>query len=307
MTDLSIIVISYNTRKMTLACLKSIFQQTRDISFEVIVLDNNSQDNSAEEIAAAFPQVKLLALKENLGFAGGNNLAAREVSGEFLLLINPDTVVLDGAIQKLVRFAKANPAAGIWGGRTLFGDKTLNPASCWRKPSVWEIFCRSFMLASFFPNSFLFNTGSYGGWDRSTVRQVDVVSGCFFLLKRELWEKLNGFSSEFFMYGEEADLCLRAHRIGAKPMVTPEATIIHYGGASEKILADKMVKLLRAKRLIMKNYWSSWKYNLGKSIFLMYPLTRMAVSKTLGLFKGRFNKNVDVWSELWRRRKEWLT
>jgi GT2 family glycosyltransferase len=306
MTDLSIIVVSYNTKEMTVACLESIFEQTNDLSFEVIVLDNDSKDNSAEEIARNFPQVKLLALKENLGFAGGNNLAAKEAAGEYLLLINPDTIVLEAAIQKLVRFAKENPAAGIWGGRTLFGDKTLNPASCWRKPKLWEIFCRSFMLTSYFPNSSVFNTGSYGGWDRSTARQVDIVSGCFFLLKRELWEKLDGFSPEFFMYGEEADFCLRARKFGAKPMVTPEATIIHYGGASEKILADKMVKLLKAKRLLMKNHWSASTYFLGKLIFQMYPFNRMLMSKTLGLFKKNFRKNQDVWRELWQRRKEWL-
>jgi GT2 family glycosyltransferase len=306
MTDLSIIIISYNTKELTLACLQSIFQQTGDISFEVIVLDNDSQDGSAKAIAAAFPQVKLLAHSENLGFAGGNNLAAKKGAGEYILLINPDTVVLDGAIQKLLRFAKANPAAGIWGGRTLFADKSLNPASCWRKPTLWEIFCRSFMLASLFPNSFVFNSGSYSGWDRSTIRQVDIVSGCFFLLKRELWEKLDGFSPEFFMYGEEVDLCLRAKKFGVKPLVTPDATIIHYGGASEKILADKMVRLLKAKRLLMKNHWSARKYGVGKFIFQMYPFSRMIVSKTLGLFKEKFSKNADVWVELWRRRKEWL-
>jgi len=281
MTDLSIIIISYNTKELTLACLQSIFQQTGDISFEVIVLDNDSQDGSAKAIAAAFPQVKLLAHSENLGFAGGNNLAAKKGAGEYILLINPDTVVLDGAIQKLLRFAKANPAAGIWGGRTLFADKSLNPASCWRKPTLWEIFCRSFMLASLFPNSFVFNSGSYSGWDRSTIRQVDIVSGCFFLLKRELWEKLDGFSPEFFMYGEEVDLCLRAKKFGVKPLVTPDATIIHYG-------------------------WSARKYGVGKFIFQMYPFSRMIVSKTLGLFKEKFSKNADVWVELWRRRKEWL-
>lgn len=306
MTDLSIVVVSYNTKEMTVACLKSIFEQTNGLSFEVVVLDNDSKDDSAQEIAREFPQVKLLALKENLGFAGGNNLAAEEASGEYLLLINPDTIVLNGAIQKLVRFAEENPAAGIWGGRTLFADKTLNPASCWRKPELWEIFCRSFMLTSFFPNSWVFNTGSYGGWDRSTARRVDIVSGCFFLLKRELWEKLGGFSPEFFMYGEEADFCLRARQFGAQPMVTPEATIIHHGGASEKILADKMVKLLKAKRLLMKNHWSAHSYAVGKLIFQMYPFNRLLVSKTLGPFGENFRKNSDVWRELWRRRREWL-
>lgn len=307
MIDLSIIIISYNTRNMTLDCLESVFEQTKNVSFEVIVLDNASSDDSAGEIAARYPHVKLIARKENLGFAEGNNVAAKEAVGKYLLLLNPDTVVLDGAIQKLLNFAKENPQAEIWGGRTLFGDKSLNPASCWRKPSLWEIFCRCFMLPSLFPDSPIFNTGSYGGWDRSTVRQVDIVSGCFFMLKLELWEKLGGFLPEFFMYGEEADFCLRAQKAGARPMVTPSATIIHYGGASEKVPADKMVKILKAKRLLMKYHWSKWKYALGVLIFPMYPFTRMIASKTLTLFKKDFRKNAEVWRELWRRRKEWLS
>ena len=108
------------------------------------------------------------------------------------------------------------------------------------------------------------------------------------------------------MYGEEADFCLRAHKLGVKPIVTPDATIIHYGGASEKILADKMVKLLKAKRLLMKNHWSARKYGLGKFIFQMYPFNRMLVSKILDLFQRNIVKNADVWRELWQRRKEWL-
>lgn len=307
MIDISIIIVSYNTKEMTLACIKSVFQQTRDISFEVIVLDNASDDDSALAIARDFSEVKLIANKENLGFARGNNQAAKYASGEYILLLNPDTVVLNKAIQKLFRFAKKNPNAGIWGGRTFFSDKTLNLSSCWRETFLWEIFCRSFMLSSLFPNSSIFNTGSYGGWDRSTVRQVDIVSGCFFLLKRSLWEKLEGFSSEFFMYGEEADLCLRARALyGTKPMVTPDATIIHYGGASEKVRTDKMVRLLRAKRLLIKKHWPSWKYRIGMLIYPLYPINRAIVLKILGLINKKFNNKASDWLKIWQRRSEWL-
>jgi len=307
MTDLSVVVISYNTKDMTLACLKSIFKESDELNLEVIVLDNNSSDNSAKAIATEYPQVHLIANKENLGFAGGNNLAVKVAVGEYILLLNPDTVVLNRAIHKLFNFAKDNPNAGIWGGRTLFGDKTLNPSSCWRETRLWEIFCRSFLLSALFPNSSIFNSGSYGGWDRSTIRQVDIVSGCFFMLKRELWEKLGGFSPDFFMYGEEADLCLRASALyGAKPMVTPDATIIHYGGASERIRADKMVRLLKAKRLLMKKYWPGWKFRIGMLIYILYPFNRVLILKVLGFINNKYNDEASDWLEIWRRRKEWL-
>ena len=149
-------------------------------------------------------------------------------------------MVLDGAIDRLLDFAKAQPEARIWGGRTFFGDMALNPTSCWRRMSLWNIFCRTTGLTRIFPKSGLFNSESFGGWDRSSERQVDIVSGCFFLMRRADWQAMGGFDDRFVMYGEEADLCLRAARtLGARPRVTPLARLIHYGGASEKVAADK--------------------------------------------------------------------
>ena len=305
MIELSIIMVSYNTKELTLSSLRSIFEQTKDILFEVIVLDNASIDGSADAISREFPQIKLISSKENYGFAKGNNIAIKEAKGEYLLLLNPDTIVLNKAIQHLMAFAKKNQEARIWGGKTQFSDGSLNPASCWRKMTMWNIFCRSFGLAWLFPSSPLFNSEAYGGWPRDTVREVDIVSGCFFMIKREFWESLNGFSPQFFMYGEEADLCLRAKNFGAKPMVTPDATIVHYGGASEKVYADKMVKLLKAKHLLLKKHWPFWKYKIGMIIYPLYPLNRTIVLRILGLFSKRFNKEVYVWQEIWQRRNEW--
>ncbi len=136
---LSIIVVSYNTREMTMACLASVMAETRDAPYELIVVDNASSDGSAAAIATLGERVRLLALNENIGFARANNLAARKARGELLLLLNPDTLVLDRAIDRLATFATANRSSGLWGGRTLFGDRTLDPTSVWARMTPWSM------------------------------------------------------------------------------------------------------------------------------------------------------------------------
>ncbi|MFO8127101.1 glycosyltransferase family 2 protein, partial [Yoonia sp.] len=253
--EVSVIVISYNTRDMTLACLASIYAQTSGY-FEVVVVDNASTDGSAEAIAAQFPQVTLIAESINHGFAAAHHVAVPHCRAPWLLLLNPDTVVLDGALDKLMAFRRQRPEAGIWGGRTVFADGRLNPASCWRRQTLWSLVCRASGLATIFPGSAVFNPEAYGSWPRDTVREVDIVTGCFFLIARETWDRLGGFDPVFVMYGEEADLCLRARRIGLRPAITSEAVIIHHGGASEKVRADKLVRLLRAKAELVKRHFA---------------------------------------------------
>ena len=225
--DVSIIVVSYNTRQMTADALASVASGTRAASYEIIAVDNASSDGSAAMLATHPTRSQLIALKDNIGFARANNLAAKTARGRYLLLLNPDTIVHDAAIDRLVQFALDNPAARNWGGRTLFADGTLNPSSCWGRMSLWNLLCRATGLTGLFPKSELFNGEAFGGWRRDSVRQVDIVSGCFFLIEKDLWDHLGGFDPLFFMYGEEADLCLRAHALGARPVVTPDATIVH--------------------------------------------------------------------------------
>jgi GT2 family glycosyltransferase len=272
--DLTIIIVSFNTRGMTLECLRSVFRQTQTTDYEVIVVDNNSQDGSAQCISDEFPDVQLIQLNENIGFARANNLAATGAKGYKILLLNPDTVVLDHAIDRLMTFAEENPACGIWGGRTLFADGQLNPASCWREMSLWSLACYALALTHMASSSPLFNPESYAGWDRSTVRQVDIVTGCLFLINRALWKSLGGFNSAFFMYAEEADLCHRARQAGARPMITPNATICHYGRAVEgKSLAQRL-KLFKGKATLMRLHWSPFRQRLGQSLFLSAALNR---------------------------------
>ena len=306
--ELSILVVSFNTRELTLECLRSVYQATHETEFELIVVDNASSDGSAEAIRKEFPALKLIALDENIGFGRGNNLAAEHATGEFTLLLNPDTVVLDGAIDALVRFAREHPQRGIWGGRTLFADRSLNPGSCWRGMSLWTLFSRAVGLLSLMPRSPLFNAAGYGGWQRDSVREVDTVSGCFLLIRRSLWEELDGFDPAFFMYGEEADLCLRARKRGARPTITPDAEIIHYGGMSETVPADKVERLLRANVTLAEKHWGSVKLSVGRLLIRLLVVVRALGYRSAALLSGKtkYQENAAIWQQVWAHRQNWL-
>ncbi|MCK5614286.1 glycosyltransferase family 2 protein [Candidatus Pacearchaeota archaeon] len=309
--QVTIIIISFNTKEMTLSCLESIYQNTSIDNFEVIVLDNNSSDGSADAIAQKFSSVKLIRSNSNHGFALGNNICVRQANSEFILLLNPDTLILKKSIDHLLAFAKCNKSAGIWGGKTLFADNSLNPNSCHQKMTLWNQFCRTFGLARLFKNSPIFASEHYGGWKRDCVREVDIVSGCFFMISLALWRELGGFSKKYFMYGEESNLCLRAQQKGYRPKITPEACIIHYGGASDPVQVEKKIKLFAAKIDLMQDHWHRYAVFFGRTLMMFRVLSRVVAYKILSWLsqgeKQLFNKKMfPVWLTVLQRRKEWL-
>ena len=302
----SIIVVSYNTREMTLECLRSVARETR-CPHEVIVLDNASPDGSAEAIAREFPGVILLAERDNHGFAQGNNIAIGHARGQYVLLLNPDTIVLDGAIDRLLDFARRRPDAGIWGGRTLYGDRSLNPTNCWRRMTLWSLCSQVLGLTSLFRDSALFNPEGYGGWPRDTERGVDIVTGCFLLIRREFWDTLGGFDAAYVMYGEEADLCLRARALGARPRITPGAEIVHYMGASDTVRADKLVRLLRAKMTLIRHHFPAWQRRPAQGLLRLWPWSRMQAARVRAALSGKaaHRTAAEGWAGAWARRDEW--
>ena len=308
MIDLSIIIISFNTRAMTLECLRSVRAETRDVALEIIVVDNNSSDGSAAAIETEFSDVRLMALKENIGFGRANNLAIKTAHGRRVLLLNPDTVVLDRAIDRLVAFANETPSCRVWGGRTLNKDHSLNPSSCWRSMTLWCLTCESFGLVHLFPNSRIFNPEAYGGWDRGSVRNVDVVSGCFLLIDRDLWDRLEGFNPAFFMYGEEQDLCIRARRFGARPIVTPSATIVHYGGASTTSSVEQRLLLLKGKATLTAQHWGPINRRIGTVLFLLGALLRLVSYQLVSSLVRRpgLRSQAAQWKAILLRRQEWI-
>lgn len=302
----SIIVISYNTREMTLACLRSVHEQT-SVPFELIVLDNASTDGSAEAIAEEFPELHLIASKDNLGFAAGNNEAIKVATGDYLLLLNPDTEVLDRAIDRLFDYTLAHPEAGITGGRTVFPDGALNIASCWMRITPWSAFCMATGLTAAFRGSSLFNPEGMGDWARDSVREVDIVVGCFLMIPRALWFELGGFDLKYFMYGEEADLCLRAKAMGYRPSITPDAEIVHLIGASSNKVANKLVLVAKARTTLIRDHWPSWQVPFGLSMVWLWGGLRRAVTGGLaGLQSGRFGAAAEKWRSVWSRRDDWL-
>ncbi len=300
---LSILIVNYNTREVTLDCLESLYAHPPAVPFEVIMVDNASKDGSAEAFANHYPQVRLIDSKDNLGFAKANNVAALEATGDRMLLLNPDTIVLPGSLDALWAFAQREPERGIWGGRTLFEDGTLNPTSCWGRITLWSLFCSAFGLTWMFPRSRIFNPESYGDWDRGTERPVDIVTGCFLLIDRSLWQQLNGFDPLFFMYAEEADLCLRAKRLRACPAVTPAAEIVHLGGRSEVSHLEKTIKIARGRVTLIRKHWSPVARAVGLALYRVWSLSRMAASR---LVPRREQDAPSDWQTIWRRRSEWL-
>jgi GT2 family glycosyltransferase len=304
--ELSILIVNWNTRAMTLACLESVMAETRETRFEVIVVDNGSADGSAEAIGRAFPMVRLIAETRNHGFAAANNIAAHRARGRYLLLLNSDTLVLDGALDKLVAFARSHPSAHIWGGRTLFADGRLNPTSVWGRITAWSAVSFAVGLRGLLRNSRFFNPEGLGNWPRDSVRRVDIVSGCFLLIERRFWEALGGFDPAFFMYGEEADLCARARAAGASPMMTPKAQIVHYGGASAASHATKIAYVMGARIGLIDRHLAG----LGRVIAYRATVAHVALRAfgfgALAAFApARFAAPAREWQQAWANRADW--
>lgn len=299
--EVTVIIVSYNTRELTLAAVRTLLESSPGLAMRVVVWDNASADGSAAAVSAAFPQIEVIASPENLGFAAANNRVAAETTTPYVCLLNPDTETHPNAISNLLAFAKAHPEAGIVGGRTVFRDGSLNPASCWRMMTPWTLFVSTIGLARLFPNSNFFNPEAIGGWQRDSVREVDIVVGCLMLVPTDLWRRLGGFDERFFMYGEDADICLRARAMGYRPMITPDATIMHLVGASTKRHADKVCAVMQAKSTLIRRHWPRWMVPLGLAQFWLWGLVR-------GL-AGKVHPNPvqrERLSQIWRERRRWL-
>jgi GT2 family glycosyltransferase len=300
--ELSILIVSYRKPEMTRACLASVREQAAGMSHEVIAVDNASPDGTPAMIAAEFPEVRLLAMAENLGFARANNLAARHARGEFLLLLNPDTVVLDGALQNLLAFARRRPSAGIYGGRTLTPAGALDPRSCWGAPSAWSLFCFATGLSAAFKRSRAFDPESLGNWERDEEREVGVVTGCLALIPRAVWDELGGFDERFWMYGEDADLSMRARERGYRPAVTPDATIVHHVGGSGTGDASKLVQITTAKVTLVRKHFGPVRSRIAVMLLLAGVWLRATVAATV---RTRRSPERSPWQIAWMRRREW--
>ena len=162
-------------------------------------------------------------------------------------------------------------------------------------------------LTAAFPRTFLFDTEAYGSWQRDSARPVDIVSGCFFLVRRDLWNRLGGFDLRYYMYGEEADLCLRARRLGHHPMITPTAQIMHLVGAASSSLAGKRLLVTKARVTLIRDHWPAWQVPIGIGLMWMWGALRVVATKVTGPIAGKRGQSRKAyWAEVWAKRQDWL-
>ena len=284
--DVSIVIVNWNTKKLLGDCLRSVYEQAGDVDYEVIVVDNASADGSVEMIRRDFERVVLIENARNNGFAAANNQGMAVAKGRYILLLNSDTVVLDNAIANTVHFADMHPRAGVIGCRVLNPDGTLQ-VTCFMFPSILNILLSSTYLYKLFPKSRFFGRERMTWWDRSDVREVDVVTGCFMLVRREAIEKVDVLDERFFIYAEETDWCYRFRKSGWKSMFTPNGQIIHYGGQSTRQKAREFRWQLEGSELaFMKLHRSKVAFPIACFLFALRLLLRVPYWLAVGLLKG---------------------
>ncbi|WP_193210592.1 glycosyltransferase family 2 protein [Luteolibacter marinus] len=302
--DVAIVIVSYNSEDHIGACLESVFTQRKDVNQQVIVVDNDSRDGTVELIRREFPQVELVVPGTNLGFAAGVNLGVKHADAEFVLLLNPDTVILDSAVDVVVDFARRNPGHGLYGGRTLRPDGSLEPSSCWGLPTLWSMTLFAFGLTTLAPRNRWLDPESLGSWQRDTVREVGVITGCFLLSPLKVWSELGGLDERFFMYGEDADLAMRAHRAGYKPVICPDARLVHEVGACSDTPVHKTMLLYRGKASLVRMHWKGVPQAMG----LFFLATGTGLRAALSRIKRRNDASDSAgrWQTLWQQRSKWI-
>lgn len=294
--ELSITICSWNTKEDTRKCLQSIYDCSHEGKIETIVIENASEDSSAEMIENEFPWVNLIKLEQNVGFAKGHNIGFKESKGEILMALNSDTIVHRGALHNLISFLKQNKDVGIAGPKLLNPDGSLQ-YSCRKFPTPLAALFRNTPLGKMFPKNKYARDYLMQDWAHDESRDVDWLSGAALCIKRELYEKIGGFDEQFFMYLEDVDLCKRAHEAGYRVVYLPDAIITHAIGRSSDRVANEMIKQFHKSMML---YYK--KHNLRKTFFLFRPFASAFAKLFLWLRQTTLlakNKLDD-----WKRRRQ---
>jgi GT2 family glycosyltransferase len=273
MSPISIIIVSWNARSYLRDCLNSIRQTRGSLVHEVIVVDNASSDGSPEMVTVEFPEVILIRSRENLGFARANNLGLQRATGELLALINSDVVVHAHCWEELAGFLHHSPNVGLVGPKVIGRDGLLQ-LSCGRLPSVWNTLCQFLVLNKVFPGIAIFSGFQVGPKEHETRREVEVLSGCFWLARRQAVEAVGGLDECFFFYAEDVDWSKRFRDAGWKLFFVPEATATHFGGGSSANAPLRYyIEILRANLI----YWKKHHGYLGRAIYYVLAVLQHAV------------------------------
>ena len=272
---LTIIIVSWNVKELLRNCLRSLADDQVPDWAEVVVVDNNSTDQTSHMIATEFPWVKLVVNSQNIGFSRANNAVCRQSASDFVLLLNPDTVVHPGAVRKLVDYAIAHPKVGALGPKLYSADGSIQYEGGVGLPTVWNVFCDLALLSDFFPRSRIFCGRKMGYWNHEGDREVPGISGAAMLVRREVLGHI-GLLNETLFYAEDMDFCLRLRRAGWSVFYLGAASIVHYGGGSTKLVADQGFQ----RQIAFQSTWLYMRENHGRLVAM--ELSAMVIFWSLG-------------------------
>lgn len=263
--ELSIIIVNYNTKKLTRQTIDSIINTTQNgeaLNYEIIVSDNCSQDGSIEMLKENYRQVMLIENKDNLGFGKANNIAIKRATGRYILLLNSDTVVIKECLQKCVRYMDAEKSIGALGCKVKLENGKLDHACKRGFPTPNASLFYMLKLHKIFPGKKQFGGYTLEYLNENQINEVDSLTGAFMMVRKEAIDKVGLLDEDFFMYGEDIDWCYRIKEAGFKIIYFPEAEIIHYkGGSSKKKRLKTIYEFYRAMYLFYKKHYYN-KYNI---------------------------------------------
>lgn len=255
--QLSVIILNYNVRYFLELCVLSVQKAIQSLDAEIIVVDNNSSDDSCAMMKQRFPSIKLIENKENSGFPKGNNIAVKEAKGEYVCILNPDTVVAEDTFEKVLAFAKKQTDLGIVGCKLIDGTGNFLPESKRGIPTPWVAFTKVFNLYEWFPKSSLFNKYYAQHLNENQTGKVEILVGAFMVMKRELYTELGGFDENCFMYSDDIDLSYMALQKGKSNYYFHETAIIHYKGESTVKDGTYMKRFQEAMNFFYKKHFKS--------------------------------------------------
>ena len=256
--DLSIIIVNYNVKEFLQNLIHSIEKASSNLTKEIIIIDNASDDGSVDFIKEKFPHIKLIANQTNLGFGKANNQGLKISTGDYILFINPDTLVSENTLETIISFLKQNPQIGLAGCKIINDNGTFYLPCKRGFPGPWASFTKLTGLSKLFPKSKIFAKYNMTYLDENETHEVDAVSGSFMMIPRTIYNKIGGFDEQFFMYGEDLDLCYRVQKSGYKVFYVPKTQIIHYQGESTKRSSiDETKVFYNAMHLFVKKHFSS--------------------------------------------------
>ena len=276
--QLSVIIVSYNSLRLLENCLFSIQKAMQTIDGEIIIVDNNSKDGIKDHLPSKFPRVKFIFNNENLGFAKACNQGSKISSGDYILFLNPDTVLSETCLSDCISFFKTHADAGAVGVRMLDEKGKFLKESKRGLPSPTASFYKLFGFTAIFPGSKTIAKYYQGHLPENENNPVDVLSGAFMLIKRALFEKVNGFDESFFMYGEDIDLSLRISQLGYKNYYLGKVSIIHLKGGSTTYNYKYIDDFYGAMKLFVKKH-----YNERSTLYRLFLHTGIGIRKMLAI------------------------